>query len=539
MYDAGYQAGHHDTCLRGTRESVLDEIMRWAKDPQDRPVFWLNGPAGTGKSTIAQTFSEMVAKAGTLCASFFCSRDYLDRSNLKNIFPTLAYQLAYRYPAFRHHIVQVIKRDSTVANNSLISQLEDLIVGPLSSTNISCVIVVDALDECIDDEPASVILSVLGRHAKQLSHVKFFITGRPEPRIRTGFRLPLLEPLTQILLLHTGKPSGVNEDIKLYLRTHLTSIREQRDDCEFPEEWPSSYDINFLCRTADGIFIYASTVVRFVESEHHRPTERLDLVLSSRGTAHEGGAVDLLYTQILRQASQAMGSGGREFYPDFRNVIGAVVLVFRPLSRKALEDLLGISSHSITVTLRHLHSLFNVPLDMDGPIRVLQRSFIDFLTDRRRCEDEWFFIDPPTHHENILFSCLKVMRERLKRNICDLDNHMVLREVEGLSTRMETSIGNSLEYACQFWTKHLARIPGHGPHAKRVQEAIDDFFAKRLLCWIEVLSIMGHLGAAAYAINDIRQWYISVSYTRTHSPTVYLHTLLLGGHLHFLPGRRQ
>ena len=536
MYNAGYQASHHDTCLLGTRESVLDGIMRWAEDPQDRHVFWLNGPAGTGKSTIAQTFSEMVANTGILGASFFCSRDYLDRSDLKNIFPTLAYQLACRYPAFRSHVIQAIKRDPAVARKSLISQLQGLIVGPLSSSNISCVIVVDALDECIDDQPASAILSVLGRHAEQLSHVKFFITARPEPRIRTGFRLPLLEPLTQILLLHKGKPSGVNEDIKLYLRTSLTNIRRQRDDCEFPEEWPSSYDINFLCRTADGLFIYASTVIRFVGSDHRPPTERLDLILSSRGAAHEGG-VDLLFNQILRQAFQDV----REVavYSNLRNVIGAVILVFRPLSRGALENLLGISSSLTTVTMRHLHSLFNVPPDMDGPIRVLQRSFIDFLTDRMRCNDERFFIDPSTHHENILFSCLKMMRKHLKRNICDLDDHTVLREVEGLSTRRETSIGSSLEYACQFWTKHLARIPGDGPHAKRVQEAMDDFFAKRLLCWIEVLSIMGHLGAAAYAINDIRQWYISVSHTRTRSPTVYPHTLLLGGHLHFRPGRRQ
>ena len=80
---------HHGTCLSGTRESVLDEIMQWAEDPQESPVFWLNGLAGTGKSTIAQ----MVANNGDLGAGFFCSWDYLDHKELKNIFPTLAYQL--------------------------------------------------------------------------------------------------------------------------------------------------------------------------------------------------------------------------------------------------------------------------------------------------------------------------------------------------------------------------------------------------------------------------------------------------------------
>jgi hypothetical protein len=140
-------------------------MMQWAENPQDRHVFWLNGLAGTGKSTLAQTFSGMVAQAGTLGASFFCSRDYLNRKEIKNIFPTLAYQLACQYPAFRNKILRVIKRDPSVAHNLLILQLKDLIV--------------DALDECVDDQPASAILSVLGRYVKNLPLVKFFITGRP------------------------------------------------------------------------------------------------------------------------------------------------------------------------------------------------------------------------------------------------------------------------------------------------------------------------------------------------------------------------
>ena len=173
--DAGYQAGHHDKCLPGTRQTVLQDIMLWAKNPQDQNVFWLNGLAGTGKSTIAQSFSEMVANEGFLGASFFCSRDYLGRRELKNIFPTLAYQLACCYPHFRSHIVTVIKEDPTLAYTSLISQLENLLISPLSQEGVSCVIVIDALDECIDDQPASAILSVLGQFAKQLPLVKFFI----------------------------------------------------------------------------------------------------------------------------------------------------------------------------------------------------------------------------------------------------------------------------------------------------------------------------------------------------------------------------
>ena len=97
---AGYQHGERKGCLRGTRETILGEIESWTKDFEKSPVFWLNGLAGTGKSTIAQTVSEQVFADGLLGASFFCSRDFEDRSNLQFIFPTLAFQLAHKYPTF-------------------------------------------------------------------------------------------------------------------------------------------------------------------------------------------------------------------------------------------------------------------------------------------------------------------------------------------------------------------------------------------------------------------------------------------------------
>ena len=515
---AGFLAGNRDGCLKGTRRDVLLQIENWLTDKRDQRVFWLNGLAGTGKSTIAQTFAEISFADGKLGASFFCSRDFEDRSNLQTIFPTLAFQLAHRYPQFREQLLLVLRANHDVERESLSSQLEKVIVRPLKETRIPTLIVIDALDECKDKEPASALLSVLSRYVHEIPDVKFFITGRPEPPIREGFRLKPLRPITDVLKLHDVERSLVDGDIGLYLRTYLTNIRETRSDCEFPKEWPSSYDINILCKKAGGLFIYASTVVKFVASKYHRPTKRLDLIiLRSQGAAHEVG-VDLLYTQILELAFQDADPGEQELFSSFRKVVGAVLLACHPLSRKALSNLLRTSGSpsDISTTLRFLHSLLNVPDSEEDPVRVFHKSFPDFLTDRTRCKDERFFVDPVTHHEDILFSCLELMKNHLRKNICDLDDYAVLSEVEDLPLRREACVGSSLEYACRFWTRHLARVPGDGPRAKRIQEAVDEFFKKHLLHWIEVLSVVGHLGIAVYSIDDVRQWYISVSCIRTH-----------------------
>ena len=99
----------------------------------------------------------------------------------------------------------------------------------------------------------------------------------------------------------------------------------------------------------------------------------------------------------------------------------------------------------------------------------------------------------------------------MKRNISTLDGFSVLSEVKDPSTYKKAYIGDSLEYACKFWTKHLLEIPSNNPRAEEVQKAIDKFFTMHLLHWVEVLAIIGNLSTGVYAMNDVKQWYNSVS----------------------------
>ena len=519
--DAGYRCGNRQGCLRG-RKDVLWEIERWLTGEQDQRVFWLNGLAGTGKSTIAQTFAETTFADGRLGASFFCSRDFANRSNLQIIFPTLAFQLAYQYPLFREELLQVLKATPSIGQESLCSQMEKLIVGPLKAAHISTLIIIDAIDECKDKEPASAILSVLSCYMGEIPNIKFFITGRPEPRIRSGFRLESLAPITEVLKLHEVKPETVDSDIELFFRKKFTTLGKNRSDCNLTEDWPSSSDIQILCKKAAGFFIYASTVVKFVSSENHAPPKQLQRIISfPQSTAHEGrSGIDLLYTKVLEQVVDDAGVDD-ELYSSFKTVVGAVLLVLNPLSVRALSDLLKMSD--ISSTLRSLHSLLLVPTSENTPIQIFHKSLPDFLIDPERCEDKRFFVDPAVHHEEILLSCLNLMGERLKKNICNLDDYAVLSEVKDLSAQRKNHIGDALEYACSFWTKHLLEIPDSSSCIGEVQRAIDNFFTTYLLDWIEVLALMGSLGAGVYAINDVEQWYTMVSAVQTFYLGLYSH----------------
>ena len=103
--EASFRSGNRQGCLRGTRGDILLQLQHWLKDEQDHHIFWLNGLAGTGKSTISQTFAEVSFAEGKLGGGFFCLQDFEGRSNLQAIFPTLAFQLAYWYPLFREQLL--------------------------------------------------------------------------------------------------------------------------------------------------------------------------------------------------------------------------------------------------------------------------------------------------------------------------------------------------------------------------------------------------------------------------------------------------
>ena len=522
MYNAGYQVASHDTCLRGTRESVLEEIIRWAEDPQGRPVFWLSGLAGTGKSTIAQTFCKMAAKTETLGASFFCSRDYLGRKELKNVFPTLSYQLACRYPTFQSHLTETIKRDPSVAQNSLIFQFKKLIIDPLLSAEISCIIVVDALDECADDQSASAIFSVLGRYVQYLPSIKFFITGRPEPRIPYGFRLPLPEVFADIFLSREIDTSGVDEDIRLYLREKLTTVAKHERDLDIPNPWFCDQDLVALTNASSGFFIVASTLARFIESGHPGPRECLQLIITSLDNAARGGQpfIDSLYTHVLIRASSDVES---PVTANLRKVLGAVILAFYPLSREQIAKILCINSPDVANTLQHLRSVLLIPNEGSKEIRVFHKSFPDFLQNSDRCSDPEFFIDSPVHHGDMALGCLGLLGG-LEPNPCDLPHFVMNRDVPDLPGLLEDKVGGTILYACTYWAMHLRSSPTTDDHAVRLITSATDFFESKVIPWIEIMSLANQLERVIHSMYDLFDWLGRVcnSNASQHGVTIHL-----------------
>ncbi|KAG8964294.1 hypothetical protein FRC03_001947, partial [Tulasnella sp. 419] len=247
-------------CLQNTRVALLNEIFNWVNDPEGRPMFWLNGMAGTGKSTIARTVAKGLDDRGLLGASFFFSRDEEDRQCTVRLFPTIAYQLARSVPPLREHIVAVANPD--VCTSMMQKQMCKLILGPLrASIDVPSpiVIVLDALDECANENHVIELLVLLSSALQTLrSHLnlKVMVTGRPEIHIQGQFKRPGMDAVSSISYLHDIDKSIVSDDILQYFNHHLEVIRNEALSANTDGPLPS--DVNTLVQMADGLFIFAS-----------------------------------------------------------------------------------------------------------------------------------------------------------------------------------------------------------------------------------------------------------------------------------------
>ena len=408
--------------------------------------------------------------------------------------------------------------------------MKKLIVQPLAESTISTVIVIDALDECKDEEPASVILSVLGQFVAEVPAVKFFITGRPESRIREGFRLPLLVDATDVFVLHEVEPDQVNNDIRLFFRHSFSKLKRYRRGLG---DWPTEEQVDLLCERAGGLFVHAVATVRFVDHRNNSPKKQLDRLLQSQGSSvFEGktkfkadATIDSLYTSILQEA---FGGDDPENDPKVRSVLGAVVLAANPLSPSAIAILLGFEPEEVFPVLSSAHSLLVLQEDIDQPVRPFHKSFPDFVIDPARCTNQRFRVSPQDQHTELLFGCLETMNRKLERNMCKLPDGVLNSEVTNLKERAREHIGEALEYSCRSWHKHLVgAIPAH------IEPVLQEFLEKKFLFWLEVLSVLGAAGEAVGALEAIAEckwpdvcYILSLDYFQGFTQVVFSHLQL-------------
>jgi len=461
-FNAAYNSGereseHASTCLEDTRKDVINKISAWVESNQNRPVCWLEGPAGSGKSTIAHTIAERCANKQQLAFTFFFSRGKLDRGDTSKFFPTFAYQLASFVPATRASMQRALAADPFIPSQRLADQMKKLIVDPIltiTGSITSLIVVIDGLDECGGDTGLlqGLIRLLIDASTTHRIPFRFLFASRPEPHIQQMFESSPIQEKTYRLGL---RDYNARDDVREFLRSHLSRIREAQKDLmrDVPRPWPSQRDLEVVVNQSEGLFIYVSTLVKFVADRNGLPQQKLQVAMR----AHTG--VDPLYNQVLSEARQL---------DHFEQVVGAIMFLRPILTVHALEQFLQLQSGGVRLALRGCQSILVIPnQDEEGTIRPCHASLRDFLTDHNRAGNH--FLDTTKYHISILVDCLKF-------TTADIENN--------------TGGGKHVDYAWQNWCHHFSLGLLHGGDNGHIESSCRDWLADVIMkmqqCWLKL-----------------------------------------------------
>ncbi|KAK2779211.1 hypothetical protein FQN52_002507 [Onygenales sp. PD_12] len=506
-------ANEHDPrCHPETRTALLQQILAWARDPQSEAIFWLNGMAGTGKSTVSRTVARTLSQDSTLGASFFFKRGEGDRDHAARFFSTIATQLVAKLPPLLESIKKVVDTDPGVSKKTLTEQFEKLILEPLinlegdSAKATPLVIVIDALDECERKADVKTILYHLAR-TKEIKSVnlRIFATSRPELPIQLGFK-NMPGDAHRDLLLHELPVPIIEHDISVYLKHELSKIKDEHNtsadspDLFLPVDWPGQPNLDILVKMAVPLFIFAATVCRFIGEPRFNPQKRLEDVLKYHSVG-EASKFDITYLPVLDQLIFELDKLDRDaILAEFEEVVGTIIVLNEPLSARSLANILRLSDAEVVRRLKLLHSVLSVPRDPESPIRLLHLSFRDYLIDPKKSEKR-FFLDEMKQHRRIALKCLGMLSKSgvLKTDICGVKEPGTLR-TEIPSQKIQACLPPEVRYACYHWVHHLQKS---GIRIRDGDE-IDTFLRKYLLHWFEALSLCGKISQSIAMITTLQ-----------------------------------
>ncbi|KAF4495055.1 Vegetative incompatibility HET-E-1 [Fusarium agapanthi] len=502
---------HNATCLENTRKDVLREIKEWTEDTTDQPktVFWLNGMAGTGKSTISCTIARSLSEAGRLGASFFFKRGELNREKISKFVPTIACQLATNRSALESHIYKAILHDPTIASKAVRVQFERLILEPLSqgSTEIRdqkpITIVVDALDECESDADIYLIINLFSRTRDiKKPRTRVFVTSRPDLPVRLGFND--VQGTYQDLVLHEIPARLIEHDISKFLIHEADLIKRRWDSSvaegrKLPANWPGNATIQLLAKRAAPLFIFAATVCRFIADRRHgSPDEQLQRFLES-SAEDTPSRMELTYGPVLGQllGSHCSKRKKETIIHEVKRIVGTIINLAIPLSSSTLSRLIRIDQKTIDVRLDFLHSVLSIPPSSHAPIRMFHSSFRDYLMDPD-VEGNPFQIDKKKSARDLVGDCFRAM-EGLKTDVCHLGIPGMLRSTLRPEV-IDQCLTPEVRYACVYWIHHQM-VAGITP---RDATGILKFLEKHLLHWFEAMILLGKVYLITEQIRSLK-----------------------------------
>jgi len=412
----------------------------------------------------------------------------------------------------RRALAHAVKTASSLKKTpDIIQQWQKLLIEPLEKSPASIgepiVIVIDALDESGGVETRKDLLSILAGKLQNPAVPKitdlprdfrFIVTSRSLDDIKNKFRG--VQHIRQMSMDDIPQ-ADAERDIRAYVSKELEEL--DFHDREFAA----------LAEKADGLFEWARLACGYIR-ESNLGLSSIDCynAVVSRDPAERNMLLHDMYHFILtdimpRDTSLHSQKPHPTALARFRSVMGQILSTVEPLPLASLNAMRGHfpmreDKFDVELVVKSMGPLLSGTTNPDSPIRPLHASFHDFLTDERSSGE--FFIDISKAQRDLAFSSLRVMKDGLCFNICDLkSSYLPNSEDPGLQERIQKCISPHLSYSCRFWTSHIRSTAFDKELGREVKLLFEH---ERVFFWLESLALINALSGAVGALPPIAQW---------------------------------
>ncbi|KIM20791.1 hypothetical protein M408DRAFT_123588, partial [Serendipita vermifera MAFF 305830] len=388
----------HVPCVEGTRQKSLEAIRNWAEDKSgERPIFLLLDVAGSGKSTVAKHMTNEWIRSNRLMARYFFSRDTATTMSTSSFCEIVANALGASNPRLQA-LMSVFKRRPDFGLFSFEEVFNGLIVKPLEDLGLDAILIIDALDECNnEDESRTELLSALCTQRSSTPRLRVLATGRPELDIR------LWADKSGVRYVNFFQLEEGDKDIEVYIKHRL-------------QDTPSIQDrLYHIIKQADGVFIWARIACDLIVD-----TIDVDGLLEELS---KEVSLDFLYKVAFRHSIPKDTRSQQALV-----VVLEMILASRePLSIAELE-MLSPRRGIVEQTVNRLGAVL-LYKDQEDPIRLLHATFREFLTSRSRAGI--YFIEPGRGHQTLALGCFRTIGRHLSQD------YATIRGIDKISQRKE------------------------------------------------------------------------------------------------------
>ncbi|CAE6497094.1 unnamed protein product [Rhizoctonia solani] len=479
-------------CTKGTRVDILNHVHAWVENPSSSPVYWINGLAGTGKTTIAYSLCEKLYQDHKLAASFFCSRGLVECRETKFVILSIAYQLAQLSAPFRITVLDAFKQiELKKIDHSLDLQFGSLISQPLLKVKHTLpdqlVVVIDALDECKDKEGVVRLLDILLAKASELP-VKFIVSSRPEPEIRGPMMKQSNQESSQVLL-HEIDINTVRADIRLYLQDPIWSPLQFRQDTLVDDQ------ISTLVERAGALFIYAKIAALHIAHERGAVSVGQNTPQLTPDYRYYK-EIDQMYAPILQAAldNPTLNEADKD---DIHRVLQYFTQSHTWTTIDRISELLEMDNTRVWRALQPFWSAIHV-FEACGAARLLHPSFAGYIIKFLLLEPYMYSAEEHHHTVSIAQVCLDVFRNTKLRCAFSRLQSSYLPD----SRTVADNIPYAMFHAARYWATYLK----YTTRSLIILKELEEFLSVHLLLWIEIMNLKGCAHELPKLVQLVKDW---------------------------------